>query len=418
MLRASLQRLRGPGGGWHARMQPISCSTRSGGLGLGAGVRDHAAADRSRVNILHMRNSLVNGNESIDLNNFQGRTLTWYSCGPTVYDDSHLGHARTYICTDIIRRILQHFFKLDVHYAMGVTDVDDKIIQRAREDGCIGGVSPADVVRVARTHEESFMADMDALNVLRPDSILRVTEHMDDIVLYVEKLVRDGKAYESADGVYFDTAQLGDTYGKFGVKAGGPGTADDFDLNVDADHEEPFSGKRHWRDFALWKKAKDGEPSWGSPWGPGRPGWHIECSAMTHATFGSSLDVHSGGIDLKFPHHTNEIAQCEAHGCCDDDWVKHWIHTGHLYIKGSKMSKSLKNFVSIQEFLRGNLSPRPAVDLRLFFLSHKYHSSLHFSPDRVHEAGALRQKLCTFLHSVESIMSSWGAKSTHHRRRP
>ena len=360
-----------------------------------------------------IRNSLVGGAADLPLHvsnigQPQPQPLTWYSCGPTVYDSAHLGHARTYICTDVIRRILTSHFKVDLHYALGVTDIDDKIIQRATEDG-LCTTTTRGVSAVARRYEKAFMRDMDALGVLRPDAILRVTEHMDEIAAYIETLVRNNKAYETDDGVYFDTDVAGESYGKFGVKAGDQLQQQQVVVEGGGGGEEvppPSSSsnasqKRHWRDFALWKKAKAGEPSWESPWGAGRPGWHIECSAMTHATFGTHLDIHSGGIDLKFPHHTNEVAQCEAHNGCEG-WVKFWLHTGHLYIKGSKMSKSLKNFISIKEYLGGEYSAHPATDLRLFFIAHKYHSSLHFSPERIHEAGALREKITSFFANVDA----------------
>jgi cysteinyl-tRNA synthetase len=238
---------------------------------------------------IRIRNSLVGGSTSLAIP--RDRPLTWYSCGPTVYDMAHLGHARTYICSDVIRRILTDFFRIEVTFAMGVTDIDDKIIKSAKSDG-----------RSASDHanyfETLFVKDMDSLNIRRPDMLLRVTEHVPDIIKYIQGIIQNGRAYLGTDGVYFDVKALGAKYGKLG-RIGAP---------ENQIEEELEFGKKDRQDFALWKLT-DEEPNWKSPWGAGRPGWHIECSAMTHSFFGANVDIHSGGIDLAFPHHTNEIAQ-------------------------------------------------------------------------------------------------------------
>jgi cysteinyl-tRNA synthetase len=374
------------------------------------------------------------------------RTLNWYSCGPTVYDDAHLGHARTYVCTDIIRRILEDFFHVPVNFALGITDVDDKIIARARAAGRAD--SWKEMIQFARPFEESFFRDMDALGVQRPNAILRVSDHMSNIENYVNLLRKHGSAYDvSGEGVYFDTLSAPD-YGKLGglPPLPNPNTssknsvpadvrkADDVDTThhdpqlpgvAYEDVSEPLVGKRHFRDFSLWKCAKPNEPFYESNiLGNGRPGWHIECSAMTESYFGSSFDVHSGGIDLRFPHHTNEIAQAEAHArACGtggaalalappQDWVRIWLHTGHLYIQGLKMSKSLKNFISVGQFLRESASPYPATDFRIFCLQHKYSSSLHFSADRIREAGSYRDRL-TLLLDLSALA---GTSSVQHTK--
>lgn len=296
---------------------------------------------------MKLRNSLLNSPNILELSN--SRAITWYSCGPTVYDVAHLGHARTYVCTDIIRRSLL-YLGYEVNFAMGVTDIDDKIIQKAKL--LINSCDQVDVsnkiqqsyLEIARKYEFEFFEDMRALNVLHPDAMLRVSEHIDDIIHYIEKIESNGYAYQIADGLYFDyeAFQKKYEYGKLGnIPPISSCTNDNVEVNVIGK-----LNKRNARDFVLWKTSKPDEPSWPSPWGEGRPGWHIECSAMTNSYFGSILDIHSGGIDLKFPHHTNEIAQCEAYSNNNKEWVKCFIHTGHLYIDNQKMSKSLKNFIS------------------------------------------------------------------------
>jgi cysteinyl-tRNA synthetase len=228
--------------------------------------------------------------------------LKWYSCGPTVYDSSHLGHARSYVCTDIIRRIFQSYFNIPVDFALGITDIDDKIIDKSRNISTASNSAMNRMLEVARKYEDDFFDDMDKLNVLRPNAVLRVTDHIDEIINYIKGIESAGCAYIAEDGVYFDittfTSQHNHVYGKL-----------DCAIPPITEEQQTKSGKRSPRDFALWKFSKPDEPQWSSPWGLGRPGWHIECSAMTNSYFGQTFDIHSGGVDLKFPHHTNEIAQ-------------------------------------------------------------------------------------------------------------
>ncbi|XP_057563003.1 probable cysteine--tRNA ligase, mitochondrial isoform X2 [Hippopotamus amphibius kiboko] len=269
---------------------------------------------------------------------------SWYSCGPTVYDHAHLGHACSYVRFDIIRRILTRVFGCNVIMVMGITDVDDKIIKRANEMN----VSPASL---ANLYEEDFKQDMAALKVLPPTVHLRVTENIPQIIAFIERIIGNGHAYSTVKGnVYFDLQSRGDKYGRLVGVAPGP-------MGEPAD-----SDKRHASDFALWKAAKPREPSWASPWGDGRPGWHIECSTIASLVFGSRLDIHSGGIDLAFPHHENEIAQCEAFHQCQQ-WGNYFLHSGHLHMKGKeeKMSKSLKNYITIKNPAAG---PSPARRVR------------------------------------------------------
>ncbi|QRD85287.1 Cysteinyl-tRNA synthetase [Aspergillus flavus] len=259
----------------------------------------------------------------------KGRKVTWYACGPTVYDDAHLGHARNYASTDIIRRILKDYFKFDVEFVMNITDVDDKLR---------GSTVPGDAyeifTKLTKKYEEHFMRDMRDLNVLDPDEITRVTEYGQEIADFVEKIVANDFGYVTLDGsVYFDI--------KCFEKAGHPYARDGEGTLSHAVE------KRSPDDFALWKASLPGEPSWKSQWGQGRPGWHIECSAMASSRLGSQNDIHSGGIDLAFPHHDNELAQSEAYWSeKKQQWVNYFLHMGHLSIQGSKMSKSLKNFTT------------------------------------------------------------------------
>lgn len=389
----------------------------------------------------------------------EDNVLRWYSCGPTVYDAAHIGHGRTYVCTDIIRRILTDIHNKDVNFAMGITDIDDKIIDRGTTKGLVGWNQMEGMVRAL---EDDFFNDLDALNVRRPDAVLRVTEHINEIIKYIETINASGRSYVTPDGVYFSVASCGDSYIQFrDITAGGntdsssnnnsSSSIDGIDIssnsssNISSDNNSKSSvsnsdssvssncnnscrnvneppekintenaykpaslgHKKDLRDFALWKTVKEGEPCWDSPWGPGRPGWHIECSAVTNSYFGPCLDIHSGGIDLQFPHHTNEIAQCSAHNnCLPKDWVKYWMHTGHLYIEGRKMSKSSKNFISIKDYLTGNYSTHPAIDFRIFCLQYKYHSSIHFSQDRVDDASNFRYKIETYFNHSDQVVSS------------
>uniref|UniRef100_A0A8C2VIR8 Probable cysteine--tRNA ligase, mitochondrial n=1 Tax=Chinchilla lanigera TaxID=34839 RepID=A0A8C2VIR8_CHILA len=306
-----------------------------------------------------------------------------YSCGPTVYDHAHLGHACSYVRFDILRRLLTKVFGCSVVMVMGITDVDDKIIRRASEMD----ISPA---ALARLYEEDFKQDMAALKVLPPTVSLRVTETIPQIVSFIQGIMARGHAYATERGnVYFDLRSRGDTYGKLVGVA--PCVAAEA---VDTD-------KRYAGDFALWKAAKPGEVSWASPWGRGRPGWHIECSTIASAVFGSQLDVHSGGIDLAFPHHENEIAQCEAfHQCAQ--WGNYFLHAGHLHVKGQeqKMSKSLKNYITIKDFLR---SFSPDV-FRLFCLRSSYRSAVDYSDSTMLEAGHVLRRLASFVEDARAYM--------------
>ncbi|XP_067890275.1 probable cysteine--tRNA ligase, mitochondrial isoform X2 [Heterodontus francisci] len=330
---------------------------------------------------LRVYNSLSRSKEPLVL--AEPATASWYSCGPTVYDDAHLGHASSYVRFDILRRILTKVFGIDVVMVMVITDIDDKIIQRANELN----ISP---VVLSRMYEEDFKQDMACLKVLPPTVYMRVTDNIPQIVAFIERIIHNGHAYSTPTGnVYFDTQSIGGQYGKFfGVCAG-------------TDGETSAGEKRHVRDFVLWKATKPQEPSWVSPWGKGRPGWHIECSTVASSVFGNKLDIHSGGIDLAFPHHENEIAQCEAYHQCEQ-WGNYFLHSGHLHLKGSeeKMSKSLKNYITIKDFLE----KFSANQFRMFCLLSKYRSAVEYSDTSMTEARTLLHSISAFINDASAYM--------------
>ncbi|ASJ00471.1 cysteine--tRNA ligase [Thermococcus gorgonarius] len=304
-----------------------------------------------------------------------------YVCGPTVYDYPHLGHARTYIAFDVVRRYFEHK-GYTVLMVMNFTDIDDKIIKRANETG-------EDPKELAEKFLRYFLEDMAALKVKPADIYPRVTEHIDDIIEFIKKLQEKGYAYEGSDGVYFEVRKFKD-YGKLSkIKLE--------DL-VKGARVEPGEGKKNPEDFALWKKAKPGEPKWESPWGEGRPGWHIECSTMSTKYLGESFDIHGGGSDLIFPHHENEIAQTEA--CTGHEWVRYWMHTGFLMVNGEKMSKSLGNFITIREILKHY---DPEV-VRLFVLQRHYRSPLDYTEEGMEHAKNNLERLYNTLENIRVAM--------------
>ncbi len=292
-----------------------------------------------------------------DLIPLAGDHIGIYACGMTVYDKPHIGHARKEIAIDTIVRHLRHR-GYTVTYVRNFTDVDDKIIQRANERGI-------SCEELSAENIAAFYRAVDALGCLRPDVEPKATEHIPDIIALVGKLVANGFAYATDDGsVYFSV-------GKF------PGYGKLSNRNIEelrsGTRVEPEPGKRDPLDFALWKAAKPGEPWWDSPWGRGRPGWHIECSAMGMRYLGESFDMHAGGRDLIFPHHENEIAQSEA--ATGKPFVKYWVHNGFLTVEGEKMSKSLGNFITVDDLLERY---HPEV-VRLFMLSTHYRTPIDFS---------------------------------------
>ncbi|KAL4787839.1 tRNA synthetases class I (C) catalytic domain-containing protein [Aspergillus varians] len=490
---------------------------------------------QSRLPSLKVYNSLTKSKTPFIPIDPQGKKVAWYACGPTVYDDAHLGHARNYVSTDIIRRIMRDYYKFDVHFVMNITDVDDKIILRARQqhlftkfvtthptiddevldvvkkayaaylkknlpllnpglpvsqyskevekayavilsggplpgneragddeakvkmhiktvlsaanvyveaeklDRSAQGVFPerfyteaqdlllpyldaqegasidaddhAIFTKLTRRYEERFMKDMDDLNVLRPDELTRVTEYGQEIADFVERIVENKFGYVSADGsVYFDInafEEAGFPYARLE-----PWSRSDNKLLAEGEGAltNKSTEKRSKSDFALWKSSKPGEPSWSSSWGRGRPGWHIECSAMASARLGKQMDIHSGGIDLAFPHHDNELAQSEAYWHShDDQWVNYFLHMGHLSIQGSKMSKSLKNFTTIREALeRKEWTPR---SLRIVFLLGGWKEGVEITDDLVSAGNSWEDKLNNFFIRVKDPATLQGGTS-------
>lgn len=299
-----------------------------------------------------------------------------YVCGMTVYDACHLGHGRVLVAFDVITRYLRHR-GYDVTYVRNITDIDDKIIQRAQENG-------ETHTELSTRFTDAMHRDCESLNVLPPDMEPKATEHMDDMWEMIQTLIDKGNAYVADNGdVYFSVRSF-PKYGKLSGKV-----LDELEAGARVDVEEH---KRDPLDFALWKAAKEDEPHWVSPWGAGRPGWHIECSAMTHTCLGKHFDIHGGGPDLKFPHHENEIAQSEAaHNCT---YANTWMHAGALRLDGEKMSKSLGNFFTIADVLE----KYPAETIRFFLLSSQYRSAINFSDASLNDA---QTKLERFYRALE-----------------
>ncbi|WVF72463.1 cysteine-tRNA ligase [Kwoniella sp. CBS 6097] len=470
----------------------------------------------------------------------KGRQVDWYNCGPTVYDSSHMGHARNYLTQDIVRRILRDYFGYDVNFVMNITDIDDKIILRAREsyllnqtisstpsltpqlvndtkaaftkfvntkftksfpspltstsgddtfatfeaalqkdqsdaewaraarekeekfslylvsltkardaikvaeqrlsaqqggEGAVEdlvkgtgdvlgpyygetlGDTIADPIAVSRqlaSHQESkFFEDMARLRILPPDTITRVSEYVPEIVAFVQKIMENGFAYEGGGSIWFDVAKFegaeGDGFRHEYAKLQ-PGSKGNKKLLDEGEGALTASmGKKQPADFALWKaKSKPGEPAWPSPWGEGRPGWHIECSVMASEILGKGMDIHSGGVDLMFPHHDNELAQAEAyHGC--RQWVNYFLHTGHLHIEGLKMSKSLKNFITIEDALRDYTARR----LRLAFMLQTWNAKLDFKKDLIADTKTKEETFDNFFANVKARMNDAAARGAN-----
>jgi cysteinyl-tRNA synthetase len=314
--------------------------------------------------------------------------VSMYVCGPTVYDVPHLGHARAAVAFDVIRRT---FVALgyDVTYVMNITDVDDKIIARANEEGR----SP---FAVADEYTRIYQDSMTRIGVLPPDVAPRATGHIIEMIALVERMIEAGAAYPVDGGdVYFSVRSF-DEYGRLSNRS--------LDEMRAGERVEPDPRKRDPMDFALWKGAKPGEPSWPSPWGPGRPGWHLECSAMSMKYLGATFDVHGGGQDLIFPHHENERAQSEA--VTHVPFVKYWLHNGFVTINEDKMSKSLKNFVSLDDVL----AQYPAPAVRMLLVAAHYRSPIDFSPDGLDEAVAMWQRVETFARNAQDALEGAGAE--------
>ncbi len=306
-----------------------------------------------------------------------------YVCGPTVYDSCHIGHARSVVVFDVIVRYLEAS-GYAVTYVRNFTDVDDKIINRANEMG-------TDCREIAEQYIAEFYTDMDALNVRRATIEPKATEHIADIIRIIKILMDRKVAYRIGNDVYYAVEKFND-YGRLSGRR-----LEDMEAGARVDVDKR---KRNPFDFALWKGAKPGEPSWDSPWGLGRPGWHIECSAMSSALLGETIDIHGGGKDLIFPHHENEIAQSEA--AFAKPFVKFWIHNGFINIDHEKMSKSLGNFMMIKDIIK---ICHPEA-LRLFLLSNHYRSPIDYTPQNIEEAGKSLDKFYGVLKRINETVGS------------
>jgi len=312
-----------------------------------------------------------------------------YVCGPTTYNFIHLGNARPLVFFDTVRRYLE-YRGYKITYVQNFTDVDDKIINRAREEG-------EDPLALARKYVEEYFQDADALNVRRADVHPRVSEHIGEIVAMVEQLTRSGHAYAVEGDVYFNVRSF-HGYGKLSGR-----TFEDMQagarVEVDPRKQDPM-------DFALWKAAKAGEPAWDSPWGPGRPGWHIECSAMSQKYLGVNFDIHGGGYDLVFPHHENEIAQSEAAN--GQPFVRYWMHNGFITVNQEKMSKSLGNFFLVRDLL----AKFPADLVRFYLLSTHYRSPLDFDDEKLVATGRGLARVKTCLRLLQEAIDTGGESGT------
>lgn len=306
-----------------------------------------------------------------------------YVCGPTVYNYIHIGNARPAIVFDTVRRYLA-FRGYDVNYVSNFTDVDDKLIKAAKERG-------EEVPALSDRFIKSYFEDIDALGCCHADAHPRVTENMDAIIAFIEKLIEKGHAYESGGDVYYHTRSFPD-YGKLSHQS--------IDELKSGARIEVGEKKEDALDFALWKAAKEGEISWDSPWGKGRPGWHIECSAMAKKYLGDTIDIHAGGQDLTFPHHENEIAQSEA--LTDKPFARYWMHNGYINIDNEKMSKSLGNIVLVHDIIERH---DPQV-LRFFMLSVHYRHPINYSEELLANAKAGLERIKTSYQNVKHRLES------------
>jgi cysteinyl-tRNA synthetase len=309
-----------------------------------------------------------------------GQALRMYACGPTVYDYGHIGNFRTFLEIDVLRRFLR-LTGIAVRHVMNITDVDDKIIRNAAAAGVPIGVYTA-------KFEQAFFEDLESLRVERPEQIARATEHISKMVELVQQLEKAGAAYQTEDGSWYFRLAAFPRYGKLSKKDLS-GMEDG--ARVDVDEYEKDSA----RDFALWKAAKPGETSWDTPIGRGRPGWHIECSAMAMEYLGESFDLHAGGEDLMFPHHENEIAQSET--ATGKEFAHHWMHVRFLLVDGRKMSKSEGNFYTLRDLL---LKGFKASAIRLALISVPYRHQLNFTFDGLTDATNSIERLRTFAHRL------------------
>ncbi len=332
-----------------------------------------------------------------EFRSIQAGKINMYVCGPTVYDVPHIGHARSSFIFDFIRRYLE-YAGYEVMFVRNVTDVDDKIIKKASDELTELGEDISfsklkDRAKdVAERYLEIYHQQMDIFGIRPPSIEPKATESIQDMIKFIELLIEKGCAYASGGSVYFSVDKF-ESYGKLSNR-----DVDDMLHGVRIDVDE---NKKYPLDFALWKKVKEGEPYWESPWGKGRPGWHIECSVMSTKLLGGRFDIHGGGLDLIFPHHENEIAQSEA--ATGETFANCWIHNGLLTVNGEKMSKSLGNYITITDFLDQHKDPDL---LKIAFLTSHYRSPMDCSDDRLKEAARTKERIMIFMDKVERLVSS------------
>lgn len=309
--------------------------------------------------------------------------VTMYTCGPTVYDYFHIGNARSFIMSDMIRRYLL-YSGYKVKYVMNITDIDDKIIKRANEEGI-------DARQVAENYTKAFLEDIEKIKIKKADVYPKATDHIHDIISMIARLIDNGIAYNADGDVFYEISKF-NGYGKLSGK-----NTEDLEAGARVEVNEI---KNNPFDFALWKKHKEGEPYWESPWGNGRPGWHIECSAMGCKHLGETFDIHSGGTDLIFPHHENEIAQSE--GATGKQFVNYWIHFGFLNIDNEKMSKSLGNFFTLRDFIK----KYDAETLRYFYAQTHYASPLNFTDEALSASAKGLERIQNLYDKLNEMISS------------
>ena len=310
----------------------------------------------------------------------KGKKVNLFVCGVTPYDFTHIGHARTYIIFDMMVKYLKQK-NYNVFYLQNITDIDDKIIKRAKE-------KRISWINLSRKFEKEYLKDMKALKVNSVTKYARATEHIKDIIIQIKRLLKKGYAYQIEDGIYYDISRFKD-YGRLSRRTAL--AAEDAVSRIDESKQKKNKG-----DFCLWKFAKPGEPSWPSPWGIGRPGWHIEDTAIAEKFFGPRYDIHGGGRDLTFPHHEAEIAQMEA-ASGKKPLVKYWLHTGFLTVEGKKMAKSLGNFITIQDFLKKHT----ARLLRFLVLKNHYRSPLDYTEKAILQAKKELQRIDEFTDKLK-----------------
>ncbi len=345
---------------------------------------------------LHLFNTLTRAVEPFVPLDPAGRKVGLYCCGPTVYDFGHIGNFRTFTAADLMRRYLA-FKGYDVAYAMNVTDVEDKIIARVQK----AGTSLGDYTR---GYERAFLEDSRTLNLLAPQHRPRATEHIGEIIALIGRLVERGFAYRAPDGsVYFSIGK----YREAGHKYGQLVNLNFDEMRVGERVRSDEYAKESVADFALWKARvpEDGAVFWPSPWGEGRPGWHIECSAMSMAIFGPSFDLHVGGEDLAFPHHEDEIAQSEGAGmqAAGHRFVKYWLHVAHLLVEGRKMSKSLGNFFTLRDLLAKGYTGR---EIRYLLLTAHYRESFNFTLDGLQAARVAMARIDECVTKLRALAGS------------